>query len=171
MALVRVATGLVDIQVAIAGFSGGLLTSLGHSDDMGDVSERAYFHNVPGDKNGGPQGPPIEIQYLGSIALINFTLSEFDTAVVDELRKRSVNATVGKTVQTEVGAFMLATRGIRLCMKSPTRPINFPTCIVREPIGAGMGTKYQGYTFSFEAHRTPAGAKVDVLFDSDVADP
>lgn len=170
MAVVPSTTGLVTIQVAIPGISGGAVTTLGHSDDMSDVSERAYFHNVPGDRNGGPQGPPIEIQYLGSIAIVTFTLSEWEATVVDALRRRSVNTALGTIIQADVGLFMLSTRGIRLIINSPSRPQNFPCCIVREPIGSGHGTKYEAYTFQFEAHKGPPGhAKENVLFDADIA--
>ena len=161
-------TGLVDIQVGIP-FSAALAT-LGHATDVIDTQERAFYHDVPGDRNGGPQGPPIEIQYLGGIYVINFRLSSYNATTIALLRKRSINATLGVVLQSEIGDFMLTTNGIRLLLMTEAAGDvrNFWTCLVREPIQVGAGTKYSEWVFSFEAHRPPCGhAKAGILMDSD----
>jgi len=159
-------SGLVTVKITVPG---GSIQTLGEQSDMTEIREQAFFHNVPGDRNGGPQGPPIEVQWLGSIAIIRCDLSSWDATVVDSLRKRAVNATLGTTIQTEVGKLMLDSNGIRLTLDCATRPLNFPCCIVREPIQYGKGTKFSTMAVEFEAHKKPSGAKAGVLFDTDTA--
>ena len=148
-------TGRVIVKVQFTAGQGNLLT-LGEQMDMTDVERRAFWHNVPGDRHGGPQGPPIEVQYLGEIAIIRIELSRWDPDVWDTLQKRKAIATKGKTLLTEVGTLMLASTPIRLLLHSTTRPENYPCCILREAIQYGMGTKFSTAVAQFEAHRMPA---------------
>jgi len=159
-------SGLVTVKVVVPN---GSIATLGEQTDMTEVREQAFFHNVPGDRNGGPQGPPIEIQWLGAICVIRCDLSSWDSVVVDSLRKRAANATLGTTIQTEVGKLMLKDNGIRLILDCANRPLNFPCCIVREPIQYGKGTKFSTMAIEFEAHKKPDGTKAGVLFDTDIA--
>ena len=146
-------TGKVDIRVE---FVPGTIETLGISEDMVEIEERAFWHNVPGDANGGPQGPPIEVQWLGATHLIRCVMSTWDETHLDTLRQRQVNTAFGVMAASEVGTLMLNQNALRIILDSPTRPLNYPTCIVREAIAFPMGTKYSAATVIFEAHRDPA---------------
>lgn len=162
--------GKVDVKIQLTNSVGNLI-KLGETMDMTDVEERAFWHNIPGDRHGGPQGPPIEVQWLGSIAVVRMELSRWDTANMDLLRKRKVNATLGTMLLSEVGSLMLATRAFRLCLASTTRPLNFPCVILRDAIPYGMGTKFTSVGLQFECHRCQDGSARDgVLYDSTVTE-
>lgn len=162
-------TGLVEIQLEL---QVGTIVTLGYSEDMIDIEENAFWHNVPGDQHGGPQGPPIDVQYLGQIDIIRAVMSTWDETYMDVLRTRRVNAVLGTVNINEVGQLMLQQNPTRVILNSPTRPLNYPTCIVREAISFPMGTKYSAATVIFEAHRTPGLTQMapdGLLFNNDVA--
>ena len=163
-------SGKVDVKIQLAN-TAGQLVKLGESMDMVDVEERAFFHNIPGDRHGGPQGPPIEIQWLGAICVVRMELSRWDTAVLDNLRKRKVQTTAGTIPLTDVGTLMLATKAFRLLLHSTTRPLNFPCVLLRDAVSYGMGSKFTGVGLQFECHRCQDGTARDgILFDSTVTE-
>lgn len=153
-------TGKVDIRLQfrlVSGLSHPVgLQKLGEQMDMSEPEHQVFLHNVPGDRNGGPEGPPIEIQWLGEIAKIRCDMSRWDPVVWDFVRKMGVKAAMGTITDAMVGQLILAQRAVRLLLVSATRPINFPCCIVRNPYTYGMGTKFSRASVEFEAHRVPA---------------
>lgn len=163
-------TGLIHIKVASP--TTGTLLNLGEAYDMVDTEDRAFFHDVHSDRNGGPQGSPVEVQYLGAMIVINFTLSMFNQTTVELLHQRGVNVTPGTIAQNEIGQFMLQDKSVRLLLdtNNPLDVRNYPCCLVRDPIRVGSGTKFSQYVFSFTAYRGPCGhPKADVLWDKDAA--
>lgn len=166
-------TGKVDLMVQFVSGENYLL-KLGEAMDMHDIEERSFFHNVPGDRHGGPQGPPIEVQYLGSIVVIRAELSRWDPDVFDELRKRKANATAGAVLLSEVGAPMLGGNYFRVLLSSVARPLNFPCVLLRDAIPYGMGSKFSSLGVQFECHRMPATvagwAAEGTLYNTDIAE-
>lgn len=166
-------TGKVDVKLQFT--AAGTLSKLGETMDMTDIEERAFFHNVPGDRHGGPQGPPIEVQWLGSMCVVRMDLSRWDTVVFDELRKRKIHTgTLGTVALTDVGKLMLTANMFRLCLVSTTRPLNFPCVLLRDAIPFGMGTKFTSIGLQFECHRMPetvaSWAAEGVLYDTNVTE-
>ncbi len=163
-------TGKVDVYIQLTNTAGNL-KKLGECLDMADVEDRAYWNPVPGDRYGGPQGPPIDIQYLGSICVVRMELSRWDTAVWDLLKKRQVVTTAGTIALTDVGKVMLANYGFRLLLSTTTRPLNFPAVILRDSAQFAMGTKFTSLALSFECHRcqTPVGRE-GILYDSTITE-
>lgn len=155
-------TGLVT---AMAEFSTGQWTEIGQSMDATDIREIPYHHNVPGDKNGGNQGPPIEVQYLGSTVRISMELSRFNNSAIDTLRKFAALANQGTIDQPAVGALLLQSAALRIYLDAQFSPLplNFPCCIVREPVSFNAGTKFSAMRIEFEAHRHPV---TNVLYNS-----
>jgi hypothetical protein len=160
-------TGRVDVQLQFA--IPGSLVDLGESLDMVDIEDRAFFNNVPGDRYGGPQGPPIDAQWLGMQYIIRIELSRWDPVQWDILKKRQVNATAGTLVLTEVGTLMFGgDNAFRLLLLSTTRPVNFPACILRDSATLNMGTKFTTLGLQLEAHVCQDGTARDgVLYNSD----
>jgi hypothetical protein len=148
------------------------LQKLGEQMDMTEPEHQVFLHNVPGDRNGGPEGPPIEVQYLGEIARIRCDMSRWDPTVWDFLRKLGVKASQGTITDAHVGQLILTNRAVRVILISSARPINFPCCIVRNPYVYGMGTKFSRASVEFEAHRTPGisdqspGDQANIFYDS-----
>lgn len=156
--------GLTNILVAVP--YNGQLMHLGHATDQIDIQSRPYLLDVPGDRNGGSQGPPIEIQYLGQVYIISFTLSSFVGATVAYLQDWCQTVS-GQVAQADVGQFVMSTKSVRLLLEAPSSTTNFVCCIPREPIRFGVGTKYTEFAFQFEAHRAPCGhASAGVIWNT-----
>lgn len=161
-------TGKSDVKLQFA--VGGGLSKLGESMDMIDIEERAFWHNVPGDRYGGPQGPPIDMQYLGTIYIVRMELSRWDPDVWDVLKKRRVQTTAGTIPLTDIGKLMFSTLNTRLLLHSTTRPLNFPAAFLRDPFQWPMGSKFSSLSLQFECHRCTDGTARDgILYNADTA--
>lgn len=150
----------------------GAMEALGLTRNQADVVHQPFFVNVPGDANGGDEGPPIDVQYMGEICMIRLELSSYDPAVAERLKARVLGgdpgyvATVGGT---RIGAGMLMLAGgyyTRVCLASPVYPKNFPIAIIRGANEFGMGTKFSTFVTEFEVHAHPT---TGLLYDASVA--
>jgi hypothetical protein len=159
-------TGKVDVKIQLAA-GVGELKKFGESMDMVDVEDIAFFHDVPGDRYGGPQGPPIDTIWLGMMCRIRLELSRWDPDVWDALKKRQVSTTAGTLALADVGTLMLASNGFRLLLDSPTRPLNFPGCLLRDSVNFNMGTKFTTLSLQIEAHVCQLAWAANVLYDED----
>lgn len=145
--------GLTTVKVQ---FSGGSLETLGYTRNGAEVGEHAYYEDVHGDENGGDSGPPIDIQYLGQIAIIRIDCTKFEIAVINKIRARLKSGTVG-TPGTP-GTFMFADdKSFRFLLDNTNDPRNFTRCICRDEIGSNTGTKYQSWSLVIEAHKDGSG--------------
>lgn len=161
-------SGITPIYVQFRDTDGtwtGALSKLGESLDMVDVEERIFTHNVPGDRYGGPQGPPIEQQFLGEIHVVRMELSRWDPAIFDQIRKRGCRDGLGSHASGEIGRLMLQNRSMRLLLNSATRPVNYPTAIPNSSIQYGKGTKFSSVSLQFECHVTQQTDQKDILWD------
>ncbi len=70
MSLAPIYDGPALIRVAIPGVASGALQDLGYTEDGADVVRNPFWAEVKGDQNGGTEGPPIDIQWLGETATI-----------------------------------------------------------------------------------------------------
>ncbi len=152
---------------------------LGQTRNYAEVTKEAFFLDVPGDANGGDDGPPIEIQYLGEIARIRVELTKWNTTAADLVRARVTGAIAGKLQGTlnVVGVKMFDQRDnpdagnpdprtIRILLSNANDNRNFNRCIPRMPIEIGRGTKYSTLICEFEAHKDVNG----ILYNADTAD-
>lgn len=155
-------------------------------DDTAIVT-REFFNDVPGDSQGGPQGPPIERQVLGRIVQISINLSTWSQRVRYWVeRQNSAYSVNGAVYDYEVGTPVLQYHRFRLLIV-PARDnqmtaappadksedwftFNFPTVLMSSPIECGQSSKFSSLSFTLEAHRTPAidDVKRGVIWDRDV---
>lgn len=132
------------------------LSLLGYTRNYANVAKEAFFVDVPGDENGGDDGPPIEIIYLGEIARIRLELTKYDNVIANNVRMRVDAATAG--VPSTPGTLMFsANKGMRVLLDAPNDPRNFPNCIPRQAIEIGRGTKWSTFVCEFEAHKDATG--------------
>lgn len=142
------------------------LETLGFTRNGGDVSEEAFWIDVPGDENGGDSGDPIDIQYIGEMARVRLELTKFDQAVLTKVMKR-LNA-AGKTAGTvgTVGRFVfLNSEFFRLVIDTPTDPKNFVRAVPRAPTNRNMGTRFTMKVIEFDCYKNDSG----VLYDNTVS--
>ena len=74
---------------------GSGLANLGYTEDGAQVTPTAYWADVPGDENGGPEGPPIDVQYLGETVDVRLVLTSWETTVADAMAARLAGGTAG----------------------------------------------------------------------------
>jgi len=134
-----------------AGQGSGLET-LGYSINGVDVTEESYFSNVPGDQNGGDEGPPIAIQYFGETARVRMELSKWDTAVADKIRAKLSSSTAGAIATAGTLLDGSVANDFRLLIVPTSLPINFLFAIPREPIELNRGTKFARLVINWECH-------------------
>ncbi len=148
--------GACQVRIATPSSAGGALQTLGFNRNQGDVRKEAFFLDVPGDQNGGDDGPPIEIIYLGETATIRLELTKYDLVVANIVRGRVDSAIAGRPATP--GTLMFSgPNTMRLLLNAPNDPRNFPRCFPRMPIEIGRGTKYSTLICEFEAHKDASG--------------
>lgn len=141
------------------GLGGGLQT-LGFTRNFAEVTKEAYWVDVPGDENGGDDGPPIDVIYLGETGRVRLELTKFDEAVANIVRARLQGATAG--IPDTPGTLMFQDgKTLRVLLNSPNLPLNFPRAFCRDPIEIGKGTKFSSLILQFEAHKNAAGLLYD----------
>lgn len=139
-ALVRTGTGVA-----------GALEDLGFSINGVQIIETVFESDVPGDQNGGEEGPPIDIQYFGQIDRIRMELSKYDEAVADKIRARLLGGTAG-VIGTAGTLIAGSSVFYRLLIEPTTTPRNYVAAIPREPIEVNRGTKYSRLILEWECH-------------------
>ena len=153
-------TGAHQIKIAspYSSVSPGL-QNLGIATDGIRYQNHPFYLDVHGDRNGGTSGPPIEKQYLGEIIIVSFTLSSFDPAVVDIVRKRGVLGSNGYLNQPLIGSLLLSTRSMRLLilpeLEADVR--NFWCAVPVQAFEVTEGSKFSEWSMVFECHRPPCG--------------
>lgn len=154
MALAVHAVGAALVKIDAK--QGAGLESLGYSINGVEITEESFFSDVPGDQNGGDEGPPISIQYFGEIARVRMELSNWDSTVGDKVRGKvpdtaaGVIGTVGQVIDGT------GTNYYRLLILSTTEPQNFLFAIPRGAIEVNKGTKYSRFVCEWECHAVSA---------------
>lgn len=148
------------VLVKIDDGAGGGLQSLGYTRNGADTTKEAFFVDVPGDQNGGDEGPPIDIQYMGEIARVRLELTKWDSTVAALVSARVSAATDGQPATA--GTFMFAqTKYCRLVLDGggafTSLDMNFPLAIPRMPIELNRGTKFGILVCEFECHKNASG--------------
>lgn len=140
------------------------LETLGLSINGIQIFEGAFFYDVPGDANGGDDGPPIALQFLGRIDRVRMELSSFDTAVADKVRRRLNDDGAVGDVATPGTILDATNNGFRLLILPTNRPINYLFAIPREPMEINKGTKFSHLVIEWECH-----AVAETLFNTTTA--
>lgn len=143
--------GACQCRIQTAALAAGVLQTLGYTRNFAEIRTEAMFLDVPGDEGGGDDGIPIDLQYLGELAIIRLELTKYDATVSNAVRSRLDAITTG--VNATIGALVLsATNTMRLLLKSPTLPFNFPLVVPNGAIEVGIGTKYSTLICEFTAY-------------------
>jgi hypothetical protein len=151
MAIAIIVDGLVTVK--ITPYSGAQ-ASLGYTRNGVDITFEGFFLDIMGDENGGDDGPPIDVQYLGEVARIRCELTKWDTAVALDVMQRHITSAAGVPVITPGSGLINQDGGyLGLELTSANRTYTFPRCFPRNSIELNKGTKFSTFTCEFEAHR------------------
>jgi hypothetical protein len=162
MAIAVQVAGLAEVWVGTG--TAGALECLGYTRNGVNTTHQAFFLDVPGDANGGDQGPPIDIQFLGEITQVRIELTKYDPDVFGRLCERFGGAETlsGSPVAgtpVACGSLVFANAGhMHLKIATGTNPIQFPAAFPRQPIEINRGTKFSTVVCEFECHKDPIAA-------------
>jgi hypothetical protein len=137
----------------------GALEVLGYTVDGVSIRETSRTADVPGDQNGGTEGPPIDVQFFGQIHEVSIDMSKFDLAILNKLRPIVKGGTAGSISQPGT---LLSGNSFRLLLAPDNvdgsgdpiinNPRNYLIAIPREPIEINKGTKFTRVRMSFQCH-------------------
>ena len=167
MAITVNVAGLATIKIA----AGGALQDFGYTMDGARITTEGFTVNVPGDENGGDEGPPVEIQYLGEIVRVRLEMTKWDVSVGNVLSARFKGGTAG--VPVAAGSLVFSAGGyFRLVISAANAPWNFPCAtLIKQPIEINAGTKYSKLLVEFECYKNPSagnGADAGVLYNTTI---
>lgn len=143
--------------------SGSTFDLLGYTINGVDITHEVFTSDIPGDQNGGDEGPPIEIQYFGQIARVRLEFSKWDKTIAHFVLSRHVNVdysatgttqTVGTPLAGSNKTYGLFLKAMTLGADTPlTGNIFFPIAIPRSPIEINKGSKFARLMLEFECHQ------------------
>lgn len=158
----------MTVQVNVAGVNtvsvdtgtSNALEALGVPLDTPSITDRSFELDVHGDAHGGPDGPPIDVQFLGRVIDVRIEFSTYDRAVLNKIYSR-LNGGSGDetTVATaDIGdLYFQESRSFRVLINNANDPRNYLRCIFRNPIEVGVGTKFSRLVIDFTAYRNASG--------------
>lgn len=160
--------------IMIDDYTGPGLQSLGYTREGAETENETFWIDVPGDENGGDQGPPIEIQWLGEIARVRLELTKWDPAVYALVEGDVPAGAPGVPLTILPGTLLFAnTKFFRLLINcgaggtaladQPFEPRNFPCAVPRRPRQLNKGTKYSTAVCEFECYKHPT---TGILFNT-----
>jgi len=139
MAVAINVAGLASVYVDTGGSNA--LELLGYTRNGVDITDNGYFLDVHTDVDGGDDGPPTDVQYLGGTITIRMEFTKYDDAIRAKIDTRLYGGTSG--VNGAVGSLMRGgAKTYRLVINTPTTPYNFPIVIFRDPYELNKGTKF-----------------------------
>ena len=136
------------------------LEDLGYSENGVRIEEEQFHSDVPGDQNGGDEGPPIDVQYFGEIHRLRMELSSWDAAVAAKILAKLKGGTAG--VLGSAGSLMGAGGFYwRLILLTANLPRNYLRAFPRgQPVELNKGTKYSRLVLNVECHAAGVGGTV-----------
>ncbi len=132
------------------------LEHLGWSQDGIQIQEIPYITGIPGDQNGGSDGPPIEYQQFVSQHRIVLDLNKYSETV---MAKVALRANPAAAITQRVGQLLFCSaQYYRVLLTSfdsegtVTFIRNYPYCVPFDPIDANYGSKYTRKQVVFTAN-------------------
>lgn len=151
--IVQVA-GLAVIEVNTAAGNG--LEVLGYTQDGAEIEFEGKYIDVPGDENAGLEDLPVDVQFIGELAIIRLRLTKWDDLVGNKIRALTLGGTAG--APAAVGSLMFNGQlAYRLVINCPTNPYNFNRVVFRQPHSINKGNKYSTWNVQATAYKDANG--------------
>ncbi len=157
-------TGLAVVKVGDVAATQDTLEDLGYTRNGVEISFTGFFLDVPGDENGGDDGPPVDVQYMGETATIRMELTKYNATVAGKVSAR-VNGGV-EGVPVAAGTLMFGDRNdlannvawrLLIQVSGGVGNMNFLRAFPRNVIELNKGTRFSTLVVEFEAHKNLAG--------------
>jgi len=129
----------------------GSFEALGWSINGVEISQTPFFLNVPGDQNGGDDGPPIDVQYLGEIQYLRMEMSKWDPIVANKCIVIAKGAPIG---QTSLPGILMAAGGFsyKISLRSSYLFRTYQLGFLRNQVETQRGTKFARLLLEWECH-------------------
>jgi len=149
-------------------------SALGWTRNGVNTTDESFFVNVPGDQYGGDEGPPIDVQYMGSLVRLRLELTKWDDIVANLIRQRTADNMTDAIPRVSMagyaaipGTLMIGGSQCMIVQLQGIHPVSgvtttalFPLAIPREAIEINHGTKYSTFVCGFECHRDPTSRQI-----------
>ena len=145
---------------------------LGYSEDRIQIHERPFWHEVKSDAYGGTEGPPCDVQYLGSIAIVTCLLNRFNEANLRLISTLNINKQalpserVSPGVMPNTGLYMR--QDLCMCelwLINKTYSLKYERAFLRNGRQFSVGTRHQSFALVFECHVNDPCEKVLVFYE------
>lgn len=146
---------------------GAGLVDLGFSINGVQIIERPFFANIPGDENGGDEGPPVDKQFMGELHYIRLEMSKWDDTVMAAIRAKLKGNTEASSFTP--GSLVIAgSFFFRLLLIANNFTRNYLVAVPSEPFEMNAGTRWSRAVIEFECHRVPwtAGSNAGVMWNA-----
>ncbi len=149
--------GVALIQLGPEGGDGDTLVDLGYTRNGAEMSFTGFFLDVPGDENGGDDGPPVDVQFMGETATIRLELTKYYGTLANELAARLKGGTGGE-IGTPGTLMFGDSKSWRLLINTGVADsFNFLRAFPRNVIELNKGTRFSTLVAEFEAHKNAVG--------------
>lgn len=146
------------VRIFVNSGNAGAMESLGYSINGVQIVERPFYTNIPGDENGGDEGPPVDKQYLGELHYLRMELSKWDDTVAGKIRGRlrGVNAE-GSGAFTPGSLITCGGYYFRLLLLGANFVRNYLLAVPSEPTEINVGTRWSRPAMEWECQRNSSG--------------
>jgi len=165
MAVAIQVAGLATIKVGTG--AAGALEILGYTVNGAEITLEQFSIDVPGDQNGGDDGPPIDVQNLGQIARIRLELTKWNETIADKCKCRERGGTAG-VIPVPGHLWFASSLDYRLLISTATALLsyNFSRAIPLGTIDINKGTKFSRMVMEWIAYK--GGDDGTILYDTTV---
>lgn len=148
---------------------------LGYSEDRIQIDETPFFHEVKSDGYGGSEGPPCDVQYLGSVVYVRCALNRFNRTnikTISSIGDGDSEHFSAPGIMPRAGWYMRQDGGMEeLVLSSKEYLVTFSKAVLRQGRKWTMGTRHQAFILMFECHiDNPCDCKI-FEYDEAGADP
>ena len=152
----------MPVAIQVAGLASVFVDGslLGYTRNGVEIVHDAFYLDVPGDENGGDDGPPIDVQLLGEIDRVRCEMTKWDQTVANTVRSRVKTGSGIAGIVPATGVLMFADLLYFPLLVTPATqlPFNYGYAFPRSAIEENRGTKFATLVVEFECHKNPTTA-------------
>jgi hypothetical protein len=142
------------VKIQKTGVLSDALSTLGYTVGGVNIIENVYHSDIQNDEDGGPEGPPADVQIMGQIDYVQLVLNKYDAAVWTVLCASTPGGTQG--LAPTPGTLMLQSGNYwRLLLVGTNFTRNYTRVIIREPRQLSVGSKHSVAILTAQCFRDP----------------
>jgi hypothetical protein len=142
---------------------------LGYAEDKVQIAEQPFWHEVHADSHGGAEGPPCDVQYIGSLVYVTCLLNRFNEANLRVIGRIAASKSTTDGTMPPTGWYMRQDSGMeQLTLTNKSYTLSYPKAILKQGRSFNAGTRHQAFALTFECHvNNPCDAVLFTYGDGD----